>query len=115
MAHVDGALAFDGEEHHHLAVHIEHHHAQRALFVVSADGELALGRIGIDFSRKSRFGHFGVKASQNVFVVAVGNDLACHAQHGIVGGGTFGAGYAIDAVGMVGMAEVEIGRVELIE
>ena len=48
MAHVDGALAFHGEEHHHLAVHVEHHHTDCALVVVGADGELPLGGIGIN-------------------------------------------------------------------
>ena len=114
-AHVDGALAFHGEEHHHLALHIEHHHTDGPLVVVGAESELALGGIGEDVGDEGWFGVCFMEAHQQALVVAEGYHLARHTQHWVVGGGALGAGHAIDAVGVVGVAEVEIGRVELVE
>ena len=106
MAHVDSALAFDGEEHHHLAIHVEHHHADGTLVVVGAEGELPLGGVGINLRLEGWRSRGLVDTHQQVLVVAEGDDLARHAQDWVVGGGTLGAGHAVDAVGVVGMAEV---------
>ena len=115
MAHVDGALALNGEEHHHLAVHVEHHHTDCTLVVVSAECELLLGGIGVNLSCESRRRMGLMYAHQQVFVVTERDDFACNTQHRVVGCGTFIAGHMVDAIGMVGMAEVEVGRGELIE
>ncbi len=54
-------------------------------------------------------------AHQQVLIVAEGDDLARYAEQRVVGCGTLGAGHSVDAVGVVGVAVVEIVRVELVE
>ena len=107
-------LAFESEVGHDLTLHVEYHHADGSFFIIGSEGDLSFGGIGINFSGESLYGLFRMYAGKDFLVVAVGDDFARNAQYRIVGSGTFGAGNAIMTIWVVGMAEVEIVRVELV-
>ena len=115
LAHIYGAFAIHGEIHHHLAPSVKHHHADSTLFIVGTDSDLPLGGIGIHFRLKCRLSRKLVNTYKHVLVVAIGNHLARHFQDGVVRSITIGTGNTVDTIGVVGMTQVKIIGVELIE
>ena len=85
MAYIDSALAFDSEEHHHLAVHIEHHHTDGTFVVVGAESKLALGRVGINFSGESWLGMGFMDTHQQIFIIAERDTLPETRKTGLSG------------------------------
>ena len=115
MADINGAFSFDGEELHYLAVHVEHHHADDTLVIVSAEGELILGGIGIDLNVEIWLRHMVMYIHKQSFIVAIGNHFARYAQQRIVWIVAIGASVlSVDAVRIIGVTLVDVVRIELV-
>ena len=118
VAHIDGALTVNAETTHFDTLRVDDNDTGFTLFVVRGNRHLASCWIRSDAHIERFCIHIGQFRNfrQDVGIVAVGHQFTRDPQYRVAGVFTIRAAVlAAHAVGVVGVALVDVGRVELIE
>ena len=118
VAHVDGGRALHAEATHLGTLRVDDEDTGAAFVIIRGDGHLASCRIWGDAHLERFCIHIRQLRNlrQDVGVVAVGHQLTRDLQNRVAGIVTVGAAVlAAHAVGIVGVAWVDVGRVKFVE